>query len=415
MDTTLDKTLDRFKKSYRELFPGLVPLFILAHFMHHIPGFIIQTVQPSIRDYFGLDYLQTTTLTGVYNASYGVSNLVAGWLSGNRVATRVLITVGVAGVAVFGLLVGISINYSMMLVALLIMGLLGGGYHPSASPLLADTVPLEKRGQILGMHQVGGTLANVLTPLLTAAVVTLFGLFMPFNATWRGPFIVLTIPSIAFGVYLYFLLKRRHLGGIAAKAETATFSIRINKRGYLRRMIALVTLGSAVQVFVFSTISVIPLLVTDQYLGSEQAGAAFLALAHFAGIFAGPVGGYLSDRYGNVPIMLAVSLTAGPVIILLSLGTYWWLLPIALIAMGTCMYVAMPLSEVYVISNAKENNRSTILGIYYAASRGGPGILMPVIGQLIDQYGFSTTFAWTGAVLFAITLVCSLLLWGTRD
>jgi MFS family permease len=113
--------------------------------------------------------------------------------------------------------------------------------------------------------------------------------------------------------------------------------------------------------------------------------------------------------------MLVVSLAAGPIIVLLSLGTHWWLLPIVLLAMGTCMYVAMPLSEVYVISNAKNSNRSTILGIYYFASRGGPGILMPVIGKLIDQYSFATAFAWVGAALFLIVLVCSLLLWGTRD
>lgn len=415
MNIPANKTLDRFKKSYRELFPGLVPLFILAHFMHHIPGFIIQSVQPSIRDYFGLDYLQITTLNGAYNASYGASNLVGGWLSGDRIATRILIAVGVAGVAIFGLLVGVSLNYSMMLIALLIMGVLGGGYHPSASPLLADTVPLEKRGRILGMHQVGGTLANSLTPLLTAGIVTLLGLFISFDLTWRGPFIILTVPSIVFGIFLYFLLKRRKLGDIAKKIETETFAIRINPRGYLRRMIALVTLGTAVQVFVFSTISVIPLIVTDQYLGSEQAGAAFLALAHLSGLFAGPVGGYLSDRYGSVRIILAVSIAAGPIIVLLSLGTYWWLLPIVLLALGSCMYVAMPLSEVYVISNARNSNRSTILGIYYAASRGGSGILIPIIGKLFDQYSFGTTFAWIGAALFVITLICSLLLWGTRD
>jgi MFS family permease len=113
--------------------------------------------------------------------------------------------------------------------------------------------------------------------------------------------------------------------------------------------------------------------------------------------------------------MLTVSLAAGPIIFLLSLGTYWWLLPIVLLAMGTCMYVAMPVSEVYVISNSTQNNRSTILGIYYFASRGGPGLLMPIIGKLIDQYSFSTAFAWVGAALFVITLVCSLLLWGTKD
>ena len=415
MKTTGNSAINRIKNYYKELLPGLVPLFILAHFMHHVPGFIIQSVQPSIRDHFGLDYFKIGTLNAVYNASYGASNLLAGWLGGDRIAPRLLIAVGVAGVAIFGLFVGLSLNYAMMLVALLIMGILGGGYHPSASPLLSDTVALEKRGQTLGMHQIGGTLANFLTPLLTAAIVTLLGIFMPSSFTWRGPFIVLTIPTIAFGIYLYTVLKRRQLGDTLKQVQTESFAIRINSRGYVRRMIAFVTLGTAVQVFVFSSISFIPLLVVDQYGGLEQAGAAFLALAHFAGLWAGPIGGYLSDRYGKVPVMLTVSLAAGPIIFLLSLGTYWGLLPFVLLAMGTCMYVAMPVSEVYVISNATQNNRSTILGIYYFASRGGPGLLMPIIGKLIDQYSFSTAFAWVGAALFVITLVCSLLLWGTKD
>ncbi|HEX9896565.1 MAG TPA: MFS transporter [Dehalococcoidales bacterium] len=415
MKKTDISAIDRIKNYYKGLFPGLVPLFILAHFMHHVPGFIIQSVQPSIRDQFGLDYLKIGALNGAYNASYGASNLLAGWLGGDRIAPRLLIVVGVAGVAFFGLFVGLSLNYAMMLAALLIMGILGGGYHPSASPLLSDTVAVENRGQVLGMHQIGGTLANFLTPLLTAAIVTLLGFFMTSSLTWRGPFIVLTIPTIAFGIYLYTLLKRRNLGDTLKQVQTESFAIRINSRGYLRRMIAFVILGTAVQVFVFSSISVIPLLVVDQYGGTEQAGAAFLALAHFAGLWAGPLGGYISDRIGKVPVMLAVSLAAGPVIFLLSLGTYWWLLPFVLLAMGSCMYVAMPVAEVYVISNANANNRSTILGIYYFASRGGPGLLMPIIGKLIDQYSFSTAFAWVGAALFVITLVCSLLLWGTKD
>jgi MFS family permease len=83
--------------------------------------------------------------------------------------------------------------------------------------------------------------------------------------------------------------------------------------------------------------------------------------------------------------------------------------------MGICMYVAMPVSEAYVISNSNANNRSTILGVYYFASRGGPGILMPIIGTLVDEFNFGVAFTWVGAALFAVVLVCSLLLWGTRD
>jgi MFS family permease len=81
----------------------------------------------------------------------------------------------------------------------------------------------------------------------------------------------------------------------------------------------------------------------------------------------------------------------------------------------TFMYVAMPVSEAYVIGNASQRNRSTILGFYYFASRGGAGLLTPAIGKLADQYGFAIAFTIIGVVLFVITLVCSLLLWGHKD
>jgi MFS family permease len=113
--------------------------------------------------------------------------------------------------------------------------------------------------------------------------------------------------------------------------------------------------------------------------------------------------------------MLTVALAAGPIVYLLGLGTHWWLLPLVLLAMGICVYVAMPVTEAYVISNISTRNRSTVLGIYYFASRGGPAILLPIIGDLIDKFNFSTAFTALGVSLFVITLICSALLWGTKE
>ncbi len=79
------------------------------------------------------------------------------------------------------------------------------------------------------------------------------------------------------------------------------------------------------------------------------------------------------------------------------------------------MYVAMPVTESYVISNMSTRNRSTILGLYYFASRGGPAILLPIMGNLIDRFSFSVAFTTVGVALFVITLICSLMLWGTKD
>jgi hypothetical protein len=49
-------------------FSGLVPLFILAHFMHHIPGLLIQPLSPYIRDALHLDYSQVAWLSSAYTS-----------------------------------------------------------------------------------------------------------------------------------------------------------------------------------------------------------------------------------------------------------------------------------------------------------------------------------------------------------
>ncbi len=403
-----DSTLRKIVSFWQKYFPGLVPVFVLAHLMHHIPGFIIQPLLPAIRDNLHLDYSQIGWLTGAYSLAYGLSNLPAGWLGG-RIAPRILITIGVAGVAACGLLVGLAgfiPSYLIMVIAMLLMGILGGGYHPSASPMLADTIPQAQRGRALGVHQIGGTLANIIVPLLAASLVFL---------AWQWFFILFTIPIMIYGIYLYRVLKRQNVGDIPRKLSATVVNNTVKPRGYLRRLIAFVTLGTAVQVFVFSTLSFVTLMVVDELGGPPWLGMLLLATGHLAGLVAGPAGGSISDRIGKVPVMLVVGLAAGPLIYILSLVHYWWVLPLILLGLGSCMYVAMPVSEAYVIGKLSPGNRSSVLGIYYAASRGGPGVLTPIIGRLIDQHNFGTAFTVTGATMFVIALTCALLLWGTKE
>jgi MFS family permease len=387
----------------------MVPLFVVAHLMHHVPGFIIQALMPSIRDHFGLDYTSIGWLNSAYNVAYGAANLPAGWLGG-RVPTRILIVVGVSGVAVFGLLVGLSSTYAMIVAALLLMGIAGGGYHSSASPMVSEASTPETRGRVLGIHQLGGTLANSMTPLLVAGISAAAAFL-----TWRGPFIILCVPILVYGIYLYVILRRNHLGDTPRRASAAVGSAQPTAAGYMRRMAAFMIVGASVQVLVFSSISFVPLLVTDQYKAPEWLGSVMLAVPHFTGLWAGPLGGHISDRIGRIPTMLAVALAAGPAVFLLSLGTHWWLLPLALIAMGACMYVAMPVSESYVISNASPRNRSAVLGIYYFVSRGGPGLVSPIIGRLVDTHSFSLAYMAVAGTLLVIAATCSFLLWGKRD
>lgn len=325
----------------------------------------------------------------------------------DRIGTRIVITIGISGVALCGLLVGLSPTYTMMVVFLVLLGVMGGGYHPAASPLISASVEPKNRGRALGLHQIGGTLSFFLTPLIAVGIATALG--------WRGSFIALAIPTIIFGIIFYVLLGRHEHTGKPENDVPNTHAETPPTLIHLRRLIPFVILGIVVQVFGFSITSFIPLFVVDHLGISEEVAAILLSVIHSGGLWAGPVGGHLSDRIGKVPVILTVSLLAGPTIYLLHTVSFDWSIFLVLIVLGMCMYVVMPVTEAYIITHTSEANRSTILGIYYFASRGGPGLIMPLTGYLIDSFGFYTTFTIMGAALFAVILGCSIFLWGSRD
>ncbi|MCH8864225.1 MAG: MFS transporter [Chloroflexi bacterium] len=383
----------------------MLPLFVLAHTGHHLVSALLTPLLPFIRDELSLDYTQAGVLFSAFNISYGISQLPAGWLA-DRIGPRITLTIGVAGVAAAGLLAGLSQTYLMLAAVLVLMGLAGGGYHPSAAPLVSASVEPKNRGRALGIHQIGGTVSFFLAPIIAAGIAGALG--------WRGTFITLSIPTIAFGLVFYALLGR--LGQTsrpkpASAAPTEALPAPVNRR----RLMAFLILGIASMVLIYSTITFIPLYVVDHLGESKKIGATMVALVFSGGIWAGPLGGYLSDRIGRVPVLLAVGLIGGPAIYLMTLTPYGLALWAILIIIGMAMHLGMPVVEAYIISHTPEHRRSTVLGIYYLGSRGGPGVMAPVIGYFIDNYGFTTSFSLVAAAVIAVTLFCAMLLWGNRD
>jgi len=383
----------------------MVPLFLLAHFSHHVVGALLTPLLPFIRDEFILTKTQVGILGSAYNLPYGISQLPGGWLA-DRIGPRNLIVVGVSGVAVAGLMVGLSPAYVVVAVALVLLGLTGGGYHPAASPLVSASVDEKNRGSALGLHQIGGTASFFLTPLIAAGIAGAIG--------WRGTFISLSIPTLLFGLVLYVLLGRRGYTGRTQPAAADIHGPIPSSRAWLRRLVPFTVMGVVLQVLVFSAVSFVPVYAVDSLGIANEAAAGLLAVAHFAGLVAGPLGGYLSDRLGKLPVLLAVSLLAGPAIYLLNEASFGWSLSLVLLLMGTCQYIGMPVSESYIIANTPARNRSTVLGVYYFASRGGPGLIMPLMGYLFDSFGFYTGFSAVAAAMAAVTVVCALFLIRSR-
>jgi len=376
----------------------------VAHCGHHLLTAIPTPLLPLIRSEFALNYTQSGLVISAFTLAYGIGQLPAGWLA-DRIGPRIVLTTGVCGVAIAGLLVGFSQTYLMLLAFLALMGLLGGGYHPAASPMISSSVEPKNRGRALGLHMIGGSASYFLAPLIAVAIATAWG--------WRGSFIGLAVPTMVFGVVFYILLGRWAVTS-KTKHKTLSDTEAPSPPGRLRRLVWFIILSTSNQAIVLSAISFIPLFLVDYFGISEETAGASMALIYSAGLWAGPLGGYLSDRLGRVPVMLAVCFIAGPAIYLFNLAPYGLGTSALLVIIGVIVYVRMPVSEAYIVSQTSEHNRSTILGIYFFSSMEGGGVLTPVMGYLIDQFGFYPSFTIAGAALLITTFICSIVLWGDR-
>ncbi len=384
---------------------GLLPLFVMAHFGHHLMMALLSPLLPFIRGEFSLSYTQVGGLLFAYNIAYGLGQLPAGWAA-DRLGPRVMLTIGVAGVALAGLFIGISPSYMIMALLLVLLGLAGGGYHPAASPLVSASVKAENRGRALGIHQIGGTGSFFLAPLIAAGLAGAIG--------WRWTFISIAIPALVFGIVFYLLLGRLGYAGFTRKKTAAAPPPVPAERTDMRRLAAFIAMGIASMVLIYSTLQFVSLYAVDVLGASEEYGAALLSVAYFGGIWGGPLGGYLSDRLGRIPVIIAVGIIAGPAIYLLNHVSLGVSLYAVLLLMGTAMHLGMPVVESYIISHVSAQKRSTVLGIYYMGSRGGPAITL-LFGYLIDTYRFPVTLSGIALAMAAVALVCAALLWGKRS
>jgi len=378
----------------------MMPLFILGHFSHHVLTAITVPLIPFIRGAFALDYTQSGFVLSAFTLAYGFGQLPAGWLA-DRIEPRKLLTAGIAGVALAGILVGISQTYLPMVVFLILMGIMAGGYHPAAPPLISASVRPEYLGRSLGLHNIGGGTSNILTPLIAVALANAWG--------WRNAYLGMAVPTLLFGIFFYLRLGRlttrekENPRGEAQKNDAH----RQPRKETMGRIVLFLFFSTFTAAVVMSITAFIPLIVVDHFRQSKETAAALLSLTYAAVFWAGPLGGYFADRFGSVLVTVAICSIAGPVIVLFTILPYGLGIYALLLLTGTVIFARMAASEMFIVNQAPPGSRSTILGIYYFAGTEGGGILTPLLGYAIDHLGFQTAFAIAGGATFLVTLGCS--------
>jgi len=394
------------RPDFRLLFSGLLPLFVLAHFGHHVVGAMLRPLMPMIRTDLDLSYTEVGVVLSAFAITGGISQLPSGWLA-DRIGVRVVVAVGISGVALVGLLIGLSQGYWTLIVFLVLAALLGGGYHPASSAAISAVVPPERRGRALGLHVIGGSSAFWVVPLIAAPIAAIWG--------WRGAYITLTIPAIFLGIVLYILLGKRIRAGERDR-ETARVEVPAGpERVRWRQLAPVIVMSVATGTMIQSTGAYLALYAVDHFSVAEATAAMLVAITPAVGLVAAPMGGYVSDRVGRVPVLLVVSFAAIPLIYLLGVVPNIAALVAVMVAIGLLSNTRMPVSEAYIAGRTPERRRSTVLGIYFFAGAEVAGLLTPVVGNLIDRLGFYSSFMIISITLAVIVVACTFALRGLRE
>jgi MFS family permease len=332
--------------------------------------------------------------------------LPSGWLA-DRIGPAILIAIGTVGVAAAGVLIGTSQTYVMLLIFLVLMGLLSGGYHPAATPLISASVEPEKRGRALGFHLIGGNTSFFIAPIIAAAISGVWG--------WRGSFLTLAIPTAVFGLLFYIYLTRRGGRTHVERVKQRIVDEKPPQPGYKRRLIAFLTMiviggGAGMSILAFVT-----LYVSKELGASNELAAGLLSIVFSSGLWAGPVGGYMSDKIGSVRIVIATGFCTGILIYALKFVTLGPSLYAVLFFMGLNQAIRMPVTEVFIMGQAPAKRRSTIYGVYYSTMQYTGAIFTPIGGYLIERWGFSFCFTVSAVAVAAVAAITSLFIWDAKD
>jgi MFS family permease len=383
-----------------------LPWFIMAHFAHHLLTALPQPMQPFIQDEFKLNNAQLGGVTSAFALSSGLAQLPAGWLA-DRIGPTILITIGIVGVGVGGMLVGLSHTYVMLIVFMVFMGLMAGGYHPASTPLIARSVPANQRGRALGLHLIGGNSSFFLAPLIASGIAAAWG--------WRGAYITLAIPTIILGIGFFIYLNKRYGKAHVEEMKRKLMEEKPPQTGYKRRLIAFLTMmvigggaGASVNAF-------LSLYMKNELGASNEVAAMALSIVFSSGLWAGPVGGYISDRIGSTKVIIVTGILSGLMIFALKevqLGMGLW---VVLWVMGVIQAMRFPVTEVFIMSQSPAKHRSTIYGVYYSTMQYTGAIFAPIMGGFIDTYGFNTMFTFSAYAVTAVAVVTSIFIWDAKN
>ena len=377
----------------------LAATVVLGHAIKHIYNSGLQTILlPEMKIGLGLSATQLGSLAFSRQATGWVTTMAAGYL-GDRFANRAALMLGVS-LTLMGvgyLAAGYAGTYWVMFGVMLLAGIGPALYHPPAIGALSRRFP-DRRGFALSLHGTGGSVGEVLGPIVTAGVLVLL--------VWQDVLKVSLFPALIAALAIWVMM--RSVPGVvpgtaSTRAYLSSLAALARKRALLLMILvtALRSMGqSAVVVF-------LPVYLREDLEYSAARVALYISMGQVVGIGAQPVMGFLSDRIGRKAVLLPAVVCLGLLYAALRFAEPGPQLVLTILVTGAFTYSLHSLFMAAAMDIAEGEVQSTVVSVVYGASF--LGTLSPIFaGVVADSFGHAEAFLYGGALVLLSAVVLAL-------
>ncbi len=377
----------------------ILPAFVIAHFSHHVVTGALSPLLPRLRDELGLDYSNAGLLVSAFALTYAFMQIPVASAS-NYVSRRKLVAGGLIGTGAGAIAMAVGGDFWTIVALLVAIGFFGSTYHAVASAFLSLTFSQAHRGRSLGLHTVGGSGSLLVTPVLAVVIAGLFN-------NWRAAYVILGVLPILAGLVIWVAAREQE--AVHQQAAAAFKGERISLLEIARLIGLLVAIAAVAAMLFQAVLSFLPLYLVDKHGVNRDLAGIIPGLATGGGMFGAPLGGWLSDRWGRRPVIIASLLAGAPFLYFLTVLSFDWLFVVAIILYGLLLSARMPVMEAVIADVVPVSQRGTALGFYFFLSQETAAVATPVVGYLIDAYGADPTLAWLSVVGIAAGLLALLI------